>query len=218
MEKKNLMRKLYEQVRAYDDLLDIPDTVKYSGNTSIQNLLKDVEEFNRLSNDKNSLKECKRLFNNAMRTLAEILDAHEALNYDYKLQLKKKQYVIDGLKKFIDDRDDLDAEIPSDDDEEEASDEKELKKGLSRRELSIMKSLNKQSLLFISLGVNKTMKKYTDNPLNVRLHQYQENKLNEMLNNENYCIKKGIYSKSDAVRSSLNNIIKDYEMTTLGTR
>ena len=38
MEKKNLMRKLYEQVRAYDDLLDIPDTVKYSGNTSIQNL------------------------------------------------------------------------------------------------------------------------------------------------------------------------------------
>ena len=28
MEKKNLMRKLYEQVRAYDDLLDIPDTVK----------------------------------------------------------------------------------------------------------------------------------------------------------------------------------------------
>lgn len=61
------------------------------------------------------------------------------------------------------------------------------------------------------------MKKYTDNPLNVRLHQYQENKLNEMLNNENYCIKKGIYSKSDAVRSSLNNIIKDYEMTTLGT-
>ena len=90
MEKKNLMRKLYEQVRAYDDLLDIPDTVKYSGNTSIKNLLKDVEEFNRLPNDKSSLKECKRLFNNAMRTLAEILDAHEALNYDYKLQLKKK--------------------------------------------------------------------------------------------------------------------------------
>lgn len=143
MEKKNLMRKLYEQVRAYDDLLDIPDTVKYSGNTSIKNLLKDVEEFNRLPNDKSSLKECKRLFNNAMRTLGEILDAHEALNYDYKLQLKKKQYVIDGLKKFIDDREALDAEIPSDDDEEESSDEKELKKGLSRRELSIMKSLNK---------------------------------------------------------------------------
>ena len=47
------------------------------------------------------------------------------------------------MKKFIDDKEALDAEIPSDDDEEESSDEKELKKGLSRRELSIMKSLNK---------------------------------------------------------------------------
>ena len=51
--------------------------------------------------------------------------------------------MIDKLKEFIDSKDELDAEIPSDDDEEEASDEKELKKGLSRRELSIMKSLNK---------------------------------------------------------------------------
>ena len=62
------------------------------------------------------------------------------------------------------------------------------------------------------------MKRYSDNPLNVRLHQYQENKLNEMIKNESYCVKKGIYSKADAVRSSLNNIIKDYEMTTLGTQ
>jgi|TARA_B100001079_G_scaffold109534_1_gene94326 hypothetical protein len=62
------------------------------------------------------------------------------------------------------------------------------------------------------------MRKYTDSPLNVRLYRVQEEKLDEMMSNESYCIKKGIYSKSDAVRSSLNNIIKDYEMTTLGTR
>ena len=61
------------------------------------------------------------------------------------------------------------------------------------------------------------MKRYADNPLNVRLHQIQENKLNEMMKNESYCQKKGIYSKSDAVRNALNNIIKDYEYTTLGT-
>ena len=61
------------------------------------------------------------------------------------------------------------------------------------------------------------MKKYTDNPLNVRLHEYQENKLNEMIKNESYCRKKGLYSKADALRSGLNNVIKDYEMTTLGT-
>ena len=61
------------------------------------------------------------------------------------------------------------------------------------------------------------MKRYTDNPLQVRLHQYQESKLNEMIKNETYCQRKGIYSKSDAVRNALNNIIKDYEYTTLGT-
>ena len=62
------------------------------------------------------------------------------------------------------------------------------------------------------------MKKYTDNPLNIRLHHYQENKLNEMIKNESYCQQKGIFSKVDAVRTGLNNVIKDYEMTTLGTQ
>jgi|TARA_X000000368_G_C22816962_1_gene617232 hypothetical protein len=62
------------------------------------------------------------------------------------------------------------------------------------------------------------MKKYADNPLQVRLHHYQDNKLSEILNNESYCQRKGIFSKADAVRSSLNNIIKDYEITTAGTQ
>jgi hypothetical protein len=61
------------------------------------------------------------------------------------------------------------------------------------------------------------MKRYSDNPINVRISTYQENKLNEMIKNESYCHKKGIYSKVDAVRRGLNNVIKDYEMTTLGT-
>ena len=61
------------------------------------------------------------------------------------------------------------------------------------------------------------MKRYSDNPINVRISTYQENKLNEMIKNQSYCHKKGIYSKVDAVRRGLNNVIKDYEMTTLGT-
>ena len=60
------------------------------------------------------------------------------------------------------------------------------------------------------------MKRYSDNPINVRISTYQENKLDEMIKNESYCQKKGIYSKVDAVRRGLNNVIKDYEMTTLG--
>jgi len=62
------------------------------------------------------------------------------------------------------------------------------------------------------------MKRYSNNPLQVRLHQVQEDKLNEMIKNETYCVTKGIYSKADAVRASLNNVLKDYEMTTLGTQ
>ena len=62
------------------------------------------------------------------------------------------------------------------------------------------------------------MKKYSDYPLNVRLHPVQENKLNEMIKNEAYCITKGFYSKADVLRNSLNNILREYEMTTLGTQ
>jgi len=62
------------------------------------------------------------------------------------------------------------------------------------------------------------MKKYTDNPLQVRLHHVQEDKLNEMIKNESYCMRKGIFNKSDAIRTGLNNVLKDYEYTTLGTR
>ena len=45
-----------------------------------------------------------------------------------------------NLKKYIEDKEDLDAEIPSDDEEEEKSDEKELK-GLSKKERDLIKSI-----------------------------------------------------------------------------
>ena len=61
------------------------------------------------------------------------------------------------------------------------------------------------------------MKRYSDTPINVRLGRYQENKLNEMIKNETYCRSKGIYSKSDVVRNSINNILKEYEYTTVKT-
>ena len=61
------------------------------------------------------------------------------------------------------------------------------------------------------------MKRYSDTPINVRLGRYQESKLNEMIKNETYCQQRGIFSKVDAVRTGLNNVIKDHEMTTLGT-
>ena len=61
------------------------------------------------------------------------------------------------------------------------------------------------------------MKKYSDNPLQVRLFEFQEEKLNEMIKNETYCKSRGIYSKSDLIRNSINNELRQYEHTTLGT-
>lgn len=141
---KDTMRELYEQVRKYDDLLDIPQSVKYSKHThtrsGIDNLLREVEHFNKFPNEKNSLTDCKRLFNNAMRLIAELMENQTKLNYDYRLELKKKDYVIDRLKQYIESKDDLDAEISSDEDEEEKTDGKELK-GLSRKERDLIKSI-----------------------------------------------------------------------------
>lgn len=62
------------------------------------------------------------------------------------------------------------------------------------------------------------MKKYSDSPLKVRLHHVQEDALQEMMSNTSYCVNKGFYSKSDVVRNSINNILRDYQKTTLGTR
>ena len=144
---QDTMRVLYEQVRQYDDLIELPDEVKFNkrtrNNVSMNNLMKSVEDFNKFPNDKDSLLKLKRAFNNAMTVILELLNENMDKAYEHGLEIKKKDYVISNLKKYIDSKDELDAEIPSDDDEEEDSDEKELKKGLSRRELSMIKSLNK---------------------------------------------------------------------------
>jgi len=142
---KNTMRELYEQVRAYDDLLDIPQSVKYSKHhhtrQGIENLIKEVEEFNGLPVSKDSIKDCKRLFNNAMRIIAELLEKQTELNYNHKLELKKARYLIDRLKQYIDDKEDLDKELPSDDEEESSDKEKDLLKGLSPKERQLMKGI-----------------------------------------------------------------------------
>ncbi len=61
------------------------------------------------------------------------------------------------------------------------------------------------------------MKKYTANPLQVRLQQDQEDKLNAMLTDHSYCRSKGIYSKSDVVRNTINNALKEWDYSRLGT-
>lgn len=142
--KDKTFRQLLEQVREYDDLIVLPDEIKFNtrtkNNASINNLRRAVEDFNKFPNDKDSLMKLKRAFNNAMTVIIELLDENLQNAFNHRLEMKKKDYVIDNLKKYIESKEDLDAEIPSDEDEEEKSDEKELK-GLSRKERDILKSI-----------------------------------------------------------------------------
>ena len=142
--KDKTFRQLLEQVREYDDLIVLPDEIKFNtrtkNNASISNLRRAVEDFNKFPNDKDSLMKLKRAFNNAMTVIIELLDENLQNAFNHRLEIKKKDYVIDNLKKYIESQEDLDAEIPSDEDEEEKSDEKELK-GLSRKERGILKSI-----------------------------------------------------------------------------
>ena len=140
---QDTMRVLYEQVRQYDDLIELPDEIKFNqrtkNNTSMNNLIKAVEDFNKFPNDKDSLLKLKRAFNNAMTVVLELLEENMQRTYQHGLEMKKKDYVISNLKKYIDSKDELDAEIPSDDDEEEDSDDEV--KGLSKKEREIMRSI-----------------------------------------------------------------------------
>ena len=53
---------------------------------------------------------------------------------------------------------------------------------------------------------------YSTTPLQVRLHAVQEDTLNKIMNDREYCQRKNIISKSDAVRSALFSLCKDYEL------
>ena len=78
----------------------------------------DIINILRIKKSLKNRKLLKRLFNNCMRLIAEFIEMRTKENYDYKLQLKKKDYVIAKLKEYIESKDDLDGEIPSDDEED----------------------------------------------------------------------------------------------------
>ena len=104
-------RELLEQIREQDSV-QVPDIVKFNVEyrKSIQPLLASIENYNR-TKDTETLKYS---LQQSLRVIAEIFDKEFRKTYDYKLTIKKKQYVIDKLKQFIDDKPELDAELPDD--------------------------------------------------------------------------------------------------------
>jgi hypothetical protein len=68
-----------------------------------------------------------------------MLEDHTKIKYSHALNIKKKNYIIDGLKKYIESKEDLDAEIPSDDDEKPTKGDSAHKiKGLSKAEKQVL--------------------------------------------------------------------------------
>ena len=61
-------------------------------------------------------------------------------------------------------------------------------------------------------------KNYSNNPLQVRLHTLQEETLNKILNDREYCVRKNIISKSDVIRTALFSLCKDYELEKYNQR
>ena len=58
--------------------------------------------------------------------------------------------------------------------------------------------------------------KYSTSPRNVRLYAHQDELLTEMLNNKEYCMKKGYFSVSDIFRNLLlSDFLNDQSFTTL---
>ena len=93
--KDKTFRQLLEQVREYDDLIVLPDEIKFNtrtkNNASINNLRRAVEDFNKFPNDKDSLMKLKRAFNNAMTVIIELLDdiSRDLNNYNLEFRIQE---------------------------------------------------------------------------------------------------------------------------------
>jgi hypothetical protein len=138
------LKDLYEKVREYDEIISIPNTVRYSElnshQSTLSNIISSIDQFNADAKDQKDQRiQLKRIYQQSMHLIAELIDENLKMKYDHRLEIKKKEYVVAKLKQYIDDKEDLDAEIPSDDDKEEKSDDKT--KGLSKKEMEIIKSL-----------------------------------------------------------------------------
>ena len=138
------LKDLYEKVREYDEIISIPNTVRYSElnshQSTLSNIISSIDQFNADAKDqKDQIIQLKRIYQQCIAFIDELIEENLKMKYDHRLEIKKKEYVINKLKEFIGDKEDLDAEIPSDDDKKGKSDDKT--KVLSKKEMEIIKSL-----------------------------------------------------------------------------
>tara|TARA_B100001079_G_scaffold183544_1_gene157978 strand:- start:416 stop:850 length:435 start_codon:yes stop_codon:yes gene_type:complete len=136
-------KELLEVIKTFDDYIEVPlsiahtDVSKYREN--FEGIKEIIKNYNDSANDsKDRLKYLTRLTNHLLRLVDDMLEDNTKREYKFTLELKKKNYIIDGLKKYIDSKEELDAEIPSDDEDDEEPTPTSATSGLSDKEKKIL--------------------------------------------------------------------------------
>jgi len=142
MKDKTYDRKLYELVRVFDRHIEIPDAIRFpkvgdKWSDNLKGIVHSINQFNDSADIKDQNKNLKNLCVDLLRLMDEMLLDVDRGRSNTANVIRKKDYVIKGLKDFIASQSDLDAEIPSKDDE----DEKDVPKNssLSKKELELIK-------------------------------------------------------------------------------
>lgn len=136
-------KELYEIIRHFDNHIEVPHSIAHGDYskflTSFDGIKQIVKKYNDSADSKERLLHLTSLSTHLLRLVDEMLEDHTKIKYSHALNIKKKNYIIDGLKKYIESKEDLDAEIPSDDDEEPTKGDSAPKiKGLSKAEKQVL--------------------------------------------------------------------------------
>ena len=136
-------KELLEVIKTFDDYIEVPlsiahtDVSKYREN--FEGIKEIIKNYNDSANDsKDRLKYLTRLTNHLLRLVDDMLEDNTKREYKFTLELKKKNYIIDGLKKYIDSKEELDAEIPSDDEDDDEPTPTSATSGLSKKEKEVL--------------------------------------------------------------------------------
>ena len=116
-------KQLLELVKSFDDYIEVPKSIAYNDiskyRTSIENIVQTIKKYNEDSNDnKEVVKNLKSLSTQLLRFVDEMMEDTTKRKYQHTLEIKKKNYIIKGLKDYIDSKEERDSELPADDKEE----------------------------------------------------------------------------------------------------
>ena len=109
------------------DKLLVPVALKYNEDSIFKNaigkIVADVNNFNAETDKEYALNLSVNISRALLLLLEEIVQKDTKKRNAYALEIQKKDYLIKRLKDFIDSKDELDAELPDEDDADDNSDE-----------------------------------------------------------------------------------------------